>query len=237
MMMELEKLWKSAKWLEQAKLLISGFNDFPLDSSTGLILRHSKRNEPSVWDENQNMDLTEEGKQLARFFGTKLPTSKKLIIFHSGVDRCRETAEQIHEGFSKNGGESIIKGECLILRGIGLDQKLFIEELKKYSLIDVVTRWLSGLYPDDKWPPFNGYCQRTAKIIWPYIQEQDQNTLTIFITHDIHSIILRYGWFGFPLDIRGIEYLGGFAFAFKDDKFHVLDYGQIKTTEIPYYWS
>ena len=233
--MKLEEIWDNAQWLEQARLLISGFDNFPLDSSTGLVLRHSKRNEPSVWDENQNMELTEEGKNIARFFGTKLPISSKLIIFHSGVKRCRVTAEQISEGFLEKGGESILKGECLILRGIGLDQYLFIEELKKYPLIDVVRRWIAGLYIDDQWPSFRDYSRRTAKIIWPFIEKQNQNTLSIFITHDIHSIILRYGWFGFPLNNQGIDYLGGYAFTFEDNSIRVLDYGEIKNAEIPYF--
>ena len=234
-MKESEVIWNTTEWLEQARLLTSGFENFPLDASIGMILRHSKRYEPSLWDENQNMELTDEGKQIARLFGLKLPASKKLIIFHSGVNRCRETAEQIHQGFVEGGGESSVKGECLILRGIGLDQNDFIEELKKYPLMEVITRWIAGRYPDDQWPSFKEYCQRTAKIIWSFIEKQDQNTLALFITHDIHSIILRYGWFGFPLDLRGIDYLGGYAFTIKDDMFYVLDYGEVKTAEIPYY--
>jgi broad specificity phosphatase PhoE len=234
---DIEVTWNTAEWLEQARLLISGFNNSALASSIGLILRHSKRNEPSLWDDDQNMELTEEGKKIARFFGSKLPTSKKLIIFHSGVNRCRETAELIIQGFSKKGGEGIMKGECQILRGIGLNQNLFIEELKKYPLIEVILRWIAGLYPDDKWPSFKNYCQRAAKIIWSYIEKQEKNVLSIFVTHDIHSIILRYGWFGFPLDMRGINYLGGFAFAFKNDGIEILDYGELKTAEIPFYWN
>jgi broad specificity phosphatase PhoE len=235
--MKREEIWNSAEWLGQARLLLSGLDRFPLISSIGLILRHSRRNEPSVWDENQNMELTEEGKEMAHFFGTKLPESKELILFHSGVDRCRETAEYIQRGFSENGGKSILKGECLILRGIGLDENLFIAELKKYSLIKVIIRWTAGLYPEDQWPSFKKYCQRSAKTIWPFIQNQDPNTLSIFITHDIHSIILRYGWFGFPLDLRGIDYLGGFAFIFKEKSIQVLDYGEVKAAELPYYWQ
>jgi len=232
-----EEIWKSAKWLEQGRLLISGFEDFPLDLSIGLILRHSKRNEPSLWDENQNMELTEEGMEIARLFGTKLPETKRIILFHSGVNRCRETAEKIHDGFTEIGGKSTLKGECSILRGIGLDPKVFIEELKKYSLINVIKRWINGLYPEDKWPSFTSYCKRAANIIWPFIEKQKKNIITIFVTHDLHSIILRYGWFGFQLDMRGINYLGGFAFIFDRDSLKVLDYGMVKTAKFPYYWK
>ena len=234
-MKDTKVIWNTAEWVEQARLLISGFDNSPLVSSTGLILRHSKRNEPSLWDVDQNMELTKEGKEIARVFGTKLPISRKLIVFHSGVNRCRETADQIIKGFSEKGGEGIMKGECLILRGIGLNQNLFINELKKYPLIEVVERWIAGLYPEDQWPSFKNYCKRTAKLIWPFIEKQENNVLSIFVTHDIHSIILRYGWFGFSLDMRGIDYLGGFAFAFKNDMIHVLDYGELKAVEIPFY--
>jgi broad specificity phosphatase PhoE len=236
-MPDIEEIWNRAEWLEQARWLISGFDNSPFVSSTGMILRHSKRNEPSLWDEDQNMELTEVGKKIARLFGTKIPISKNLIIFHSGVNRCRETAELIAEGFSEIGGKALMKGECLILRGIGLNQNLFIEELKKYPLVEVIMRWIAGLYPEEQWPSFKNYCQRTANLLWPFIEKQKQNTLSIFITHDIHSIILIYDWFGFPLDLRGINYLGGFAFTLWDNMIQVLDYGELKTTEIPYYWN
>jgi len=234
-MKKLEEIWNSAEWLEQARLLIAGFEYFPLDLSLGLILRHSQRNEPSLWDKNQNMELTEEGREIARIFGTKLPEKKRLILFHSGVNRCRDTAEKIHEGFTEIGGKSEIKGECSILRGIGLDPKIFIEELKKYSLINVIKKWINGLYPEDKWPSFQSYCKRASNILWSFVEKQKKNLFTIFVTHDLHAIILRYGWFGFPLDMRGINYLGGFAFIFNRDSLKVLDYGEVKTAKYPYY--
>ncbi|MFW9949056.1 MAG: histidine phosphatase family protein [Candidatus Thorarchaeota archaeon] len=236
-MSSIEVIWNDAEWLNQARLLIKGLTKFSLYSRIGLIIRHSKRNEPSILDEDQNMELTEEGKQIARLFGSYLPKSKNLIIFHSGVNRCLETAEQIHQGFLESGGSSLLKGECNLLRGIGLDPNLFMEELKKYSLVDVVIRWTAGLYPENSWPTFTSYCKRSASVIWTYLENLNQNTLVIFITHDLHSIILRYGWFGFPLDIRGIDYLGGFAFAFESNMLKVLDYGMIKTTEIPFYYK
>jgi len=236
-MTNFEEIWNNAKWLKQARLLITGLNKFSLDSSIGIILRHSKRNEPSLWDENQNMELTEEGKQTAKLFGSKLPKDKDLILFHSGVNRCRETAELIRDGFSESGGESIMEGECRILRGIGLNPNLLTEELKKYPLMDVIIRWTAGLYPEDKWPSFNSYARRAADAIWSYLESQENNLMAIFITHDLHSIILRYGWFGFALDFRGIDYLGGFAFTFKDKSLRVLDYGDVKTVEVPFYWK
>jgi len=49
-MTNFEEIWNNAKWLKQARLLITGLNKFSLDSSIGIILRHSKRNEPSLWD-------------------------------------------------------------------------------------------------------------------------------------------------------------------------------------------
>jgi len=236
-MKDLEDFWRTSKWLHQAKLLIERLEKYPSNTSIGLILRHSKRYEPSFSDENQNMDLTEEGKQIARLFGTKLPHSREIVIFYSEVDRCRETAEQIHRGFMERNGKSVIKGECKILRGIGLNPNVFMEELKKYSLLDVIVRWSAGLYPEEHWPTIKSYCKRAANIIWPYLQKLEQNTLAIFVTHDLHSIVLRYGWFGFPLDSRGIDYLGGYAFSIGKNEITVLDYGDIKKAEIPYYWK
>ena len=38
-------------------------------------------------------------------------------------------------------------------------------------------------------------------------------TIDIHVTHDLHLLALRLGWFGIPPNKKWISYLGGFAFS------------------------
>ncbi|KKM16189.1 hypothetical protein LCGC14_1688390, partial [marine sediment metagenome] len=61
--------------------------------------------------------------------------------------------------------------------------------------------------------------------------------LNIFVTHDLNLMALRFGWFGLPPE-RWVKFLGGFAFAFHEDRILLLDYyGELKKVEIPYWWK
>ncbi|MFW9949678.1 MAG: hypothetical protein ACFFKA_06095 [Candidatus Thorarchaeota archaeon] len=61
--------------------------------------------------------------------------------------------------------------------------------------------------------------------------------MDIYITHDWHTISLRFGWFGIPPDKRWVKFLGGFAFTLQEDHILLLDYGKLKRIEFPYWWK
>lgn len=231
-------LWAQFDWLRETKLLLKSLKDFLVkDSKSALILRHSKRFEPSPWEEDASMELTDDGLEAAFVFGRKLPPYRNLKLYYSPVKRCQETAEQIHKGYLSIGGNSEIYGEFNILQGIGLDKESFIIELRKYPIHIVVKNWVAGLYPKDKWPSYQKYYQKAAEVITTQLVQLEDNTLAVFITHDIHLMILRLGWFGLPITDKWISYLDGFAFSFENDKIKLLDSAKIELKEIPNWWN
>lgn len=230
----LEEIWDKEVWLEQARVIINELNHFPLSSKISLILRHSQRFEPKLTDKNLNKDLTSQGRTMARFFGKKLPKTRTIRLFHSPINRCKETAEEIHIGFKEYGGESIFKGECNVLWGIGQKRYFFISE--KQKRIELFSRWKDGVYKPEDMPLLLPFCQRAAKAIWNQINDEPKNGIDIYISHDWHINTFRFGWFNLPPDDRWIDYLGGFAFTFEKDYILLLDYGKFKSMEIPHWW-
>ena len=107
----IQDIWNNAVWTEEPRNIIKNIKNPSFDSKAILMLRHSQRYEPKLTDVNQIMELTSQGRSIARLFGTKLPKNRKIRLFHSPVNRCKETAEQIHAGFREIGGEGIFKGE------------------------------------------------------------------------------------------------------------------------------
>jgi broad specificity phosphatase PhoE len=183
------------------------------------------------------MELTTLGRSIARLFGTKLPKNRIIRLFHSPVNRCKETAEEIHAGFEEIGGKSIFRGECSVVWKIGIDNKFFMRELQKYGDLDVFFRWASGFYKIETFPSLILYSQRAADVIWNQLKSAPKNGIDIYVTHDYHLNAFRYGWFGLPPDKRWVGYLGGFIFRSEKKHITYANFGEMKTIEAPHWWK
>ncbi|MHA2284067.1 MAG: histidine phosphatase family protein [Promethearchaeota archaeon] len=234
---KLNKIWDNEAWTEQAREVIENLKNPLFNSTSILILRHSQRYEPKITDVNQNMELTPQGRSVARLFGTKLPKNRIIRLFHSPVNRCKETAEAIHAGFEEIGGESILKGVCPVVWKIGINNKFFMAEFQKYGDLEIFFRWASGFYTIENFPPLTSYSQRAADVIWNQFKSAPKKGIDIYITHDFHLNAFRYGWLGLPPDDRWVGYLGGFIFRSEENHIIYANYGEIKTIEAPHWWK
>ncbi len=70
------------------------------DGGVMAILRHSARYYPKTPDQEVFMTLTEEGKEFARDFGSKLAKKSSPQLFCSHITRCMETAYLIGMGYA-----------------------------------------------------------------------------------------------------------------------------------------
>ena len=108
--MEGINIWENAEWTVQARNIIKALKEFPIGSKIILILRHSHRNNPTESERMHELKLTPQGHQIANIFGQRLPTTRTIRLFHSVVDRCQETAEDILTGFESVGGKGTLNG-------------------------------------------------------------------------------------------------------------------------------
>ena len=235
--MDINKIWKEADWPSEARQIIEGLKKFPDNSKIILLLRHSQRNEPEEFDVNADLNLTPEGRKIANVFGKNLPKDKSIRLFHSKADRCIDTAEEIFKGFKEIGGEAVLKGNLLPLYRIGISMEVFMEENKKYDILEIFNRWSAGLYSPEFWSPLIAYSQEATELMWVDIENAPERSLDIHVTHDLHLLALRFGWFGIPPSKKWINYLGGFAFSFIDDKILLYNDNKLTTVEIPYWWK
>jgi len=235
------KIWEENTWTKQASKIIEGLGKFPAHSKIIVILRHSQRYEPKLVNENDlkgaNMELTPLGEEVAKKFGERLPTDRPVRLFHSPRNRCKATAEKIYQGFTEINGKGNLIGECNSLYGIGINSQSYLDEFNTYRNYQVILRYLAGVYSPDLWPPAQPFYQRSGEQIWNQIESISQSGINIFVTHDFHTMIFRFGWFGLPPDERWIDYLGGFAFSIMDDHILLLDYGKLIKLGIPYWWK
>jgi hypothetical protein len=232
-----EKIWNESGWTKEARKITSNLEKFPKDSKIVLMLRHSQRNEPEIMEKDADLSLTQEGREIAKILGKKLPNERPIRLFHSRVDRCRNTAIEISNGLKEMGCKVEMVGHFEPLGNIGIKFDFFIEENKKFKILDLIFRWVSGAYPPDLWPPLIPYSQNTAKLLCNQVKSAPKRGLDIHVSHDLHLVALKFGWFGIPPNERWINYLGGFAFTITDDEILLLDKGEFKKIEIPYWWE
>jgi hypothetical protein len=234
------KIWEENTWTNQASKIIEGLSKFPARSKIVLILRHSQRYEPRLVNENDlkeaNMELTPLGEDIAKKFGENLPKDRQIRLFHSPSNRCKVTADKVYQGFTEGNGKGKFIGEFNSLYGIGINSQSYLDEFNTYKNYQVILRYLAGIYSPDLWPPAQPFYQRSGEQIWSQIESISEGGINIFVTHDFHTMIFRFGWFGLPPDERWIDYLGGFAFSIMEDQILLLDYGKLIKLGIPYWW-
>ena len=231
--MDIEKIWENPNYTVQARQIISAIQNFPENSKIILVVRHSHVKPRRLKD--LDYKLTPIGREIARKFGEKLPIDRPIRLFHSSLDRCRETAEKILAGFEDIGGKGELKGEFSPLYDIGITPEFMLNEFKTYNPSQFFYRWMAGLYPPDKITPLQEYCQNAANLIWNKLDSAPERGIDIHISHDLHVLALRLGWFGFPLQEKWISYIGGLALVFNEGHILVSDIDRSISIEFPYW--
>ncbi len=235
--MDIEKIWENPNYTTQARQILSAIQNFPESSKIILVVRHSHVKPRRLKD--LDYKLTEIGREIARRFGEKLPTDRPIRLFHSSVNRCQETAEKILAGFKGIGGIGELKGEFSPLFDIGVTPEFMLKEITHYKPFNFFYRWMAGLYSPDKITPLQEYSQNAANLIWNKLKSAPERGIDIHISHDLHVLALRFGWFGFPLRNKWISYIGGIALVFNEDNILVFNIEIDKTVsiEFPYWWK
>jgi len=235
--MDVANIWENADWTVQARNIAEAVDKFPEGSKIILVLRHSHRNNPTKFEKMHEVKLTPQGHQVANLFGQKLPPSRPIRLYHSVVERCQETAEEIIAGFESVGGNGAIKGVLTPLFQAGTAPGLFLDIFKKVSPLEFMHRWAVGFYSPEVIAPFQTYCQNAASMIWKQISGAQERGIDIHITHDIFLIALRYGWFGLPPDRDWVPFLGGVTFTLTENEIELYNKDRFLFIPYPYWWK
>ena len=235
--MDGENIWKNASWTEQARNIAEALTKFPENSKIILVLRHSHRNNPTKFEKMHEVKLTPQGHQIAKIFGQRLPTRRPIRLFSSVVERCKETAEDILEGFESVGGKGTLNGTLTPLYHAGTAPQFFLNVFKKESPLQFMYRWVVGFFSPETITPFQTYCQDAANVMWKGIKDAQEGSMDIHITHDIFLIALKFGWFGIPPDKDWIPFLGGVAFVLGKNEIKLFEKDRFLSIPNPFWWK
>jgi broad specificity phosphatase PhoE len=228
--MVLEKL----NWMNQALTLLKKISEFPKDAKLIMMLRHSEREPLSSLKKNRDLQLTENGHLAARILGERLPLNRYIRFFYSDRDRCHDTALDILNGFRQQGGKGIDGGSLEPLYSLKVIKDNFFKyELQKFSLLEVMDRWINKQYDSNDIEPIKSYSKRAAHVIWSKLkQDLPLGGIDVHISHEVLLMALRSGWFDLSPNQKWTDFLGGFIFTFNEDHILLLDFNTF--LRIPY---
>ncbi len=150
-----------------------------------LVVRHSIRDEILDTREPISQLLTPEGKELAIDFGSKLCTDRPIRLFHSIVERCKETAECIAEGFK---GKSISIESLDAITGFYVYSPInVLTNLNQIGNYEFISQWFKGVYSDKEIMPAVDARTFMYKAI---VEKYNPLYLDIFVTHDWNVTLL-----------------------------------------------
>ncbi|TFG09949.1 MAG: histidine phosphatase family protein [Promethearchaeota archaeon] len=224
MSQNIEAVWQTAEWTKQARNIISGIKLFPKNAKIFLFLRHSQREDSNDATVLDKMELTELGFDIARIFGTKLPTSRHLLLFYSHSPRCVQTAQAIIEGFYENGGRYEVRGTQTPVNKLNSKKGFITTQALKYGGPDFITRWRENNLPRSNIIGFEEYCQKVYNYIKDFGESSREGTVCIHVTHDLFVMALREGWFNYSSEYYWPSFLGGFAISIGLDTNYLLDH-------------
>lgn len=191
-----------------------------LSSSTcfSLIIRHGEREHIVETARALEALLTEKGKKEAVALGNKLSPFGNIIIHHSPVPRCRETAEKIAEGIIESGGSVQIAGHLAELGGpyIAGSWMDIVAEIDKRGFNGFVRAWFDGALPESLITPLDVSVKLQASILRAQLERGDASYVNV--SHDWNVMCLREYYFGIRHEEAGTPpYLDGLA-ALRDGK-------------------
>lgn len=170
--------------------LRAGLKNIPDDRPVTLLMRHSTRGPIPHGEMGDDIRLTEEGHELARELGTRLP---RIVSVHSSpIARCVETGEGILEGARC---ELEIRHDRLLG-----DPGVYIGEpaaaWKTFCSLRLEELVLRMCRPDASLPGFNNPGAAAARLLGALADRAEVPGLHLSISHDIYIAMTAAMCFG-----------------------------------------
>lgn len=194
-----------------------------------VLMRHSARHYGTA-ENDESMELTEEGKQKSQEFGEALPANHMFHFFSSPVLRCIETSDLIEKGVLSKGGKT---KSNMIMDSL---YPYFVKDMSK--IIQIAYKFvIAGEYPKFFRSWFEGNisseliddASRSAQslmgVLLTMLQDPTVDGDSVCITHDWNLVLLREFYLGQKAEEYGvIDYLEGVIIYEKDGGYYVANY-------------
>ncbi len=172
-----------------------------LKGNSGVIIRHAERYSIENMINAFAAEITEKGLNDSLELGREIGTLEgfngisDLVLYHSPIKRCIQTAERIWEGIGESKNNSRVAGVLHELGGpyITGEWQEVVNEIEKRGYEDFIRHWFSNAYPHDLLLPLK---ESAYTIIGAILDRLSGNSImTINVTHDLNVLVLREYFF------------------------------------------
>jgi broad specificity phosphatase PhoE len=174
-------------------------------------IRHTERLRAMPGDDPLS---TEQGLRAAYEFGASLPTGRRYRLWHTYIERSRETCLAIKSGLESNKAECTIAGTIPVNTILGpaafhnAQRRHQVVEDTDLSALTYLNHWLSGLYPPTIVRPSMEFAQMIAQTMLKDIRE---DSFHVLVSHDTWIAALMFHWLGLPPPSNWVNFLDGFV--------------------------
>lgn len=173
-------------------------------------------------------------------FGASLPTGRRYRLWHTYIERSRETCLAIKSGLESNEAECTLAGEIPV--NTILDPTGFREEQPRRQVVEdtdesaltYLTHWLGGLYPPTMVRPSMEFAQIVARIM---LENLSEDSFHVLVSHDTWVAALMFHWFGLPPPPGWVNFLDGFVVELKPSTPTLITKDGVMETELPSWWE
>lgn len=180
------------------------------------LMRHSARHYGTA-ENDELMELTEEGKQTASEFGRALPSDSFVRFFSSPAPRCIETSVLIEKGCLSRGGKT--KTNIVIdslypfyVKNIPKVMQMAYDMVGAGEYPKFFRNWFNGKISADLMVDASHAAQTLLNLLFELLQDPLAHG-NICISHDWNLFLLKEYYLGLrPEEYENIEYFGRFDY-------------------------
>lgn len=189
------------------------------------VMRHAARHPIADPRQPAVAELTPDGCAAAESFGRQLTGFARLRLFHSPVNRCRQTAECIARGAESNGVAIEWRGPqpelgLEYIRDLGEAGRLTIDHGEHF-----VRLWFGGQVPTNVIDDARRIADQKTAFVRRNLQELASvpGALDLHVSHDWNIIVLRELCAGVRHeDVGWLSFLDGVVFTTTDERLRVV---------------
>ncbi|MCX6653867.1 MAG: hypothetical protein NTY03_01965 [Candidatus Bathyarchaeota archaeon] len=177
-------------------------------------------------------------------FGARLLGDRRYRLYHTYVQRTRQTAEAIRDGVVSRRGSAEIADEVPFRYSIDRNAvQRYLSKVRERcgsedeTAVGFTNDWLAGLVtPPSCILPSYEFARTVADYTFRKLESASTDTLDIYVSHDTFVGSVMFHWFGVPVHQDGIAFLDGFLLQLEDDGMVVWFRNKRMALNYPHWW-
>lgn len=232
----MDSVLRTQSWCRPARSILEHTVKLSGEHPAMMHIRHTERERSTPGGYPRS---TERGLRAAYGFGASLPPGRRYRLWHTYIERSRETCLAIKSGLQSIGAECTLAGTIpvdTILDPVGFHQeqprRQVVEDTDE-SALTYLNHWLGGLYPPTMVRPSMEFAQLVARTM---LEDLREDMFHVLVSHDTWVAALMFHWFGLPPPSDWVNFLDGFVLELEPSAPTLITKEGISKTELPDWW-